>query len=67
MSATLSGDLIPLIGQDVYVATNGAGGLAVTGTLTRVGNDYILVSFTQNDALFELRIFFANIIYVHKN
>ncbi|WP_341280957.1 hypothetical protein [Paenibacillus sp. FSL H8-0537] len=67
MATTLSGDLIPLIGKEVSVMTNGYFQLAVVGTLNRVGNDYILVSFEQDNFLYELRIFFVNIIYVHEN
>lgn len=67
MSTTLSGDLIPLLGKEVYVMTNGFGSLAVVGRLDQVGNDFILVSFDQDSFLYELRIFYSNIIYVHEN
>ncbi|MFF2480204.1 hypothetical protein [Paenibacillus sp. NPDC058071] len=67
MATTISGDLIPLIGSEVTVVTNGFGQLAVIGQLVRVGNDYILVSFEDSGFLYEIRIFYANIIYVHAN
>lgn len=67
MSTTLSGDLIALLGKEVFVMTNGFGQLAVIGRLNQVGNDFILVSFDQDSFLYELRIFYANIIYVHEN
>ncbi|WP_042167344.1 hypothetical protein [Paenibacillus gorillae] len=67
MATTISGDLIPLIGSEVTVVTNGFGQLAVVGTLERVGNDYILVSFEESGFTYELRIFYVNIIYVHAN
>ncbi|OME80194.1 hypothetical protein BK120_20420 [Paenibacillus sp. FSL A5-0031] len=67
MSTTLSGDLIALLGKEVFVMTNGFGQLAVIGRLDQVGNDFILVSFDQDRFLYELRIFYANIIYVHEN
>lgn len=67
MSTTLSGDLIALLGKEVFVMTNGFGQLAVIGRLVQVGNDFILVSFDQDSFLYELRIFYANIIYVHEN
>ncbi|MGG1633386.1 hypothetical protein MHH56_15410 [Paenibacillus sp. FSL K6-3182] len=67
MSTTLSGDLIALLGKEVFVMTNGFGQLAVIGRLDQVGNDFILVSFDQDSFLYELRIFYANIIYVHEN
>lgn len=67
MGTTLSGDLVSLIGSEVTVMTNGYGQLAIIGILSRVGNDYILVSFDQEKFLYEIRIFYANIIYVHAN
>jgi hypothetical protein len=67
MSTTLSGDLIPLIGGEVYVMTNAYGQLAVIGTLDQVGNDFILVSFEQDSFLYQIRIFYSNIVYVHAN
>ncbi|RAV20076.1 hypothetical protein [Paenibacillus contaminans] len=67
MSSTLSGDLVPLIGSEVTAVTNAFGQLTVIGTLARVGNDYILVSFTDNGFLYEIRVSFANLVYVHAN
>ncbi len=67
MFTTLPGDLAPLIGSQVTAFTNAFGQLAVTGRLDRVGNDYILISFEQGGFLYELRVFYANIIYVHRN
>jgi len=67
MSTTLSGELVPLIGEEVTVYTNAFGGLAVIGTLKKVGNDFLLVSFQEEKFEYELRVFFANIVYVHRN
>ncbi|CAM4268010.1 hypothetical protein FHS16_001983 [Paenibacillus endophyticus] len=67
MSTTLSGDLLPLLGKEVFVMTNGYGQVAIIGRLDQVGNDFILVSFEQEKFLYEIRIFYANIVYVHEN
>ncbi|MWC30079.1 hypothetical protein [Paenibacillus sp. MMS18-CY102] len=67
MASTLSGELVALIGANVTVVTTAYGQLAVVGTLTRVGSDYALVSFEENEVFYELRIPFVNIAYVHAN
>ncbi|WP_138751431.1 hypothetical protein [Paenibacillus sinopodophylli] len=67
MSTSLSGDLLPLIGREVFVMTNGYGQVAIIGRLDQVGNDFILVSFEQDKFLYEIRILYATIIYVHEN
>ncbi|EFM11728.1 hypothetical protein PaecuDRAFT_1334 [Paenibacillus curdlanolyticus YK9] len=56
-----------MIGVNVTVVTTAYGQLAVIGTLTRVGSDYALIAFEENQALYELRIPFVNIAYVHAN
>jgi len=67
VATTLSGDLVALIGSNVTVVTTAYGQLAVVGTLTRVGSDYLLVAFEENEFFYELRIPFANVAYVNAN
>ncbi|MGO4370276.1 hypothetical protein AB4Z21_05660 [Paenibacillus sp. MCAF20] len=64
MSTTLAGDLVSLIGTEVTIVTNASGQLSVIGTLVSVGNDFLLVTFDDGKFRYELRVFYANIVYV---